>query len=467
MSRRSPLALALAVALSVSGCAMLEPKLPQAEAGVPQAWPVPASTPPGADPAAATGDIGWRDFFTDPRLEELVGRALAGNRDLRIAVLNVERARQLYRVQRADRVPSVDAVGTMTRRGGDAGTTESFTADAGVTGFELDLFGRVRNLSEAALQRYFEQEEARRSAQLALVAEVANAYLTLAADQDQLSVAQETLRTREESHALTEKRHELGAVSALEVNQSRTLVESARADAARYAGQVAQDTHALTVLVGAPIEAALLPTGSGESVSGLGALPAGLPSEVLLRRPDVLQAEHALHAANANIGAARAAFFPSITLTGAVGTASDDLSSLFGGGTQTWSFVPVVRVPIFEGGRLRANLRVARVDRDIALAGYEKSIQQAFREVADALSLSATLAEQRSALEAVVDAATRAEALSAARYAAGRDSYLTRLEAQRTLYVAQQALIATRLAEQSNRVTLYKVLGGGWREHTP
>ena len=465
MRNAALLALTLATLLGVAGCGVLEPALPKADPGIPATWPQASQEATAAGATAA--DIGWREFFTDPHLQELIGRALTGNRDLRVAVLNVERVRQLYRVQRADRVPSVDAVGAMTRRGGDAGTSETFTADLGVTGFELDLFGRVRNQSEAALQRYFAQEEARRSAQLALIAEVANAYLTLAADQDQLRVARETLRTREESHTLTEKRHELGAVSALDVSQSRTLVESARADAARYAGQVAQDVNALNVLVGSPIEAALLPAGLSDSVTELDPLPAGLPSTVLLRRPDVLQSEHLLRAANADIGAARAAFFPSITLTGAVGSASSELSSLFDGGTQTWSFIPSIRVPIFEGGRLRANLGVAKADRDIALASYEKSIQQAFREVADSLALESTLADQRTALAAVVDAATQAEALSDARYRAGRDSYLTRLDAQRTLYVAQQALITTRRAEQSNRVALFKVLGGGWREHTP
>jgi multidrug efflux system outer membrane protein len=472
MTRPALTALALAAAALASSCAMLEPQLPAADASIQNEWPLPPTTAaaPATQALPATGaaaDIGWRDFFTDANLEELIGRALANNRDLRVAVLNVEKARAQYRIQRADRVPSLGINGTMVRTGGDAPVTESYAVNLGVTDFELDLFGRVRNLSESALQRYFAQEEARRSAQLSLIAEVANAYLTLAADEEQWRLAQATLKTREESYALTEKRHELGAVSALDLEQSRTLVEGARADAARYAGQVAQDTNALTLLVGAPVETGLLPSGFGGQVTGLDALPAGLPSEVLLRRPDVLQGEHLLRAANANIGAARAAFFPSITLTGTVGSVSSELSALFDGGTHVWTFVPQVNVPIFQGGRLRANLGVATADRDIALAQYEKSIQQGFREVADALELSATLAEQRAALQALVDAANRAEGLARARYEAGRDSYLTRLESQRTLYVAQQALITTRLAEQSNRVTLYKVLGGGWQERGP
>lgn len=464
-------ALALTLGLAAGGCAILEPSLPEPKAGIPAQWPLPADTPAavaGTDAkAVATADIGWRDFFTDPKLEELIARALENNRDLRVAVLNVQRTREEYRIQRADRVPAIAAQGALVRQGGDnVAVTEAYTANLAVTQFELDLWGRVRNLSESALQRYFAEEDARRSAQLALIAEVAYVYLTLAADQEQQRLAEATLQTREEALRLTEKRHEFGAVSALDVYQARTLAEGARADAARFAGQVAQDYNSLNVLVGGQAPPELLPSGFVDQASGLDPLPPGLPSEVLLRRPDIQQAESLLRAANANIGAARAAFFPSITLTGAVGAASDDMSTLFDAGTGTWSVIPKVTVPIFEGGRLRANLGAATADRDIALARYEAAIQQGFREVADALALTRTLAQQRTALEQLVDAAKRAEELSIARYEAGRDSYLTRLEAQRTLYVAQQALIATRLAEQNNRITLYKVLGGGWQERT-
>jgi multidrug efflux system outer membrane protein len=464
---------AVAVAVLVSGCGALEPRLPEAQPAIPDQWPLPPTTTAApVVPATVSGatsrvvaDVGWRDFFVDPNLEELVARALANNRDLRVSVANVERARQLYRIQRADRVPSVGATGAMVRQGGDGQrTTETYAADLAVTAFELDLFGRVRNLSEATLQRYFAQEEARRSAQLSLVAEVANVYLTLAADRDQVRLAGETLRTWNDYFAITQKRHEFGAVSALDVYQARTQVEAARADLARYVGQVAQDVNALNLLVGGAVEPGVLPTGFDPNVTGLDALPVGLPSEVLLRRPDVLEAERRLRAANADIGAARAAFFPSITLTGAVGSASNELSGLFDSGTSAWSFVPRVNVPIFEGGRLRANLGAARADRDIALAQYEGTIQRGFREVADALALTSTLAEQRQALEQLVEAAAKAEEISRVRYDAGRDSYLTRLEAQRTLYVSEQLLISTRLAEQANRITLYKVLGGGWTE---
>ena len=477
MTRRTMASLVLAAAVMSSGCGVLEPRLPEAAPSIPAEWPLPATTavPIAAEGATeaspgtpATADIGWRDFFVDPRLQEVIARALDNNRDLRVAVLNVERARALYRIERADRVPTVGATAAMVRTGGDdAPTTESFTAGVGITEFELDLFGRVRSLSQAALQQYFAQEEARRSAQLTLIAEVANAYLALAADQEQLRVVQLTLTTREEFHALTQKRYEFGAVSALDVSQSRTQVEAARADVARFSGQAAQTANALQLLVGAPVGTDLLPQSFGESVTGLAPLPAGLPSEVLLRRPDVLAAEHRLRADNANIGAARAAFFPSIKLTGSVGSASDELSGLFDAGTGVWLFAPQVNLPIFEGGRLRANLDVARADRDIALAQYERAIQAGFRDVADALVLTTTLADQRTARQATVDAATEADRLALARYKAGRDSYLVLLESQRALYLAQQTLIVTRLAEQTNRVTLYKALGGGWLERGP
>lgn len=412
-------------------------------------------------------DIGWRDFFADQNLETLIGRALENNRDLRVAVLNVEKARAQYRIQRADRVPGVSAIGQLQRSGGDnQPVTDAYTAGLGITNFELDLFGRVRSLSQSALQRYFAEEEARRSAQLSLIGEVANAYLTLAADRELLSVSEATLKNQQSAFDLTEKRRELGAVSGLEVSQARTQVEQARADAARYAGQVAQDINALNLLVGEPVDPALLPQRLTDEVSGVGALPSGLPSEVLLRRPDVLQAEHNLLAANANIGAARAAFFPSISLTGLFGSASTELSGLFDSNTRAWSVNPVINIPIFQGGKLRAGLASAKADQQIALAQYEKAIQSGFRDVADALALTKTLAEQRQAQEALVEAASRADQLSTARYKAGRDSYLNQLDAQRTLYGAQQGLVTTRLSEQTNRVTLYKVLGGGWNERS-
>jgi len=471
MSRPFLTSLALAAALFVGGCATLVPQLPKVDAQTQAAWPLlPTAATHATEPAAAASstataaDIGWREFFVDPQLEELIARALANNRDLRVAVLNVERARAQYRIQRADRLPSLGASATLERSGGDIPLEQTYTAGIGLAAFELDLFGRVRNLSHAALQAYLAQEETRRAAQLSLIAEVANAYLTLAADQESRQLAEATLAAYETSLELAERRHATGAASALDVSQMRTQVEAARTDAARYAGLVAQDTNALSLLVGAPVEASLLPSGLSGPVTGLAALPAGLPSDVLLRRPDVRAAEHQLLAANANIGAARAAFFPSITLTGSIGSASNELSGLFDSGTRVWSFVPSINLPIFQGGRLRAGLGMAKADRDIALAQYERAIQAGFREVADALALTTTLAQQRQSQQALVAAATRTDTLSKARYQAGRDSYLTQLDAQRTLYAAQSGMVAVKLAEQANRVALYRVLGGGWNE---
>lgn len=467
MRKHANLALALAAVLAASGCATLVPPTPEAQAGIPAAWPMPEVTAAGADAGAAAAlpvaDVGWRDFFADPRLEEVVALALDNNRDLRVAILNVERARAQYRIQRADRLPSIGAEAVMERVGGDIPASEQYTAGVGLAAFELDLFGRVRNLSEAALQQYLATEEAQRAAQLSLVAEVAGAWLALAADQEQLRLSQAALDTYQETLDLSTKRHELGATSALELEQVRTQVAGARADVERLTGQVARDRHALDLLAGTQLDASLLPDASVGPVTGLAALPAGLDAEVLLRRPDVIAAEHRLLAASANIGAARAAFFPSITLTGSIGSASDELSGLFDGGTRVWSFIPRLNLPIFQGGRLKAALGMATADRDIALAQYEQAIQSGFREVADALALSESLARQVQAQQELVEAATRAESLARARFEAGFDSYLSQLDAQRTLYGAQQALVATRLAEQANRVTLYRVLGGGWR----
>jgi multidrug efflux system outer membrane protein len=465
--------LLLAAALAAAGCVTLEPELPKAQADIPQTWPLPEKTSSQETVASsqngstAVADIGWRDFFVDDDLEAVIARALESNRDLRVAVLNVERARALYRVQRSERLPSVGGSVQMTRTGGDGPNTEAYSASVGVAGFELDLFGRVRSLSEAALRDYFATEEARRAAQLSLVAEVANAWLTLAADRELLKVSQATLKTQEDSYKLTQRRHELGAVSRVDLAQAQTQVEAARSDLAGYEGRIAADINALQLLVGAPIDTARLPAGfATQHVSGIAAVPAGLPSEALLRRPDVRGAEERLRAANANIGAARAALFPSISLTGNVGTASSQLSGLFGSGSFAWSFIPQVSIPIFQAGRLGARLDAATVERDITLAQYERAIQSGFREVADALAASRALANQREAQERLVTAAAQAEELSRARYEAGRDSYLLLLVAQRTLYQAQQQLVVTRLAEQGNRVALYKALGGGWKEAT-
>ncbi len=490
----------LAASLLGGGCISLEPKLELPPPPIAGAWPIPPTTalapveaPAGGAPAvtgeAATGgapaaaadgggaaaaaDVGWRDFFVDERLEQLVALALQNNRDLRLAVLDVERARALHDIQRAERVPWVDGSASALRQrlsgsetGGDPATVSAYNLQVGVTSYELDLFGRVRSLSHAALERFFATEEARRGAQLSLIAAVADAYLALAADRELQRLAEGTVQSEEESFRLTERRYELGAVSGLEASQARTTVERARVDAARYEGQVEQDLNLLTLLIGGPVDPALLPAGFDEGVSAAAALPIGLPSEVLLRRPDVLQAEHFLRGANADVGAARAAFFPRITLTGSAGYASADLDELFSGGTGIWSFLPRLTVPIFQGGRLRAGRRVAEVDRQAAVTEYERAIQVGFREVADALVRARSLARQRAAQAALTEAAGRAYELSRARYDSGRDSYLLALDSQRSHYFAQQGLIVLRLAEELNRVELYRSVGGGWRENS-
>lgn len=476
MKRRFALALVAFSAVALAGCMTLDPELPVADASIPAQWPLPPTTAgaaAGESPQGVTGgsrgvvDVGWRDFFIDPTIEALVAQALANNRDLRVATLNVERARALYRIQRADLLPAVGVDATATRASGSGQQfRDQYSVSLGLAAFEIDLFGRVRSLARSALQQYFATESAQRSVQLSLIAEIANAYLTWIADRESTRVAQAALANREEALELTRMRYKYGAVSALDVAQAETSVEEARTDASRFAGLAAQDLNALRLLVGAPIDEAAIPDQFNVSVSGLGALPAGVPSEVLLRRPDVQQAEYQLRAANANIGAARAAFFPSIRLTGAFGTASTELSGLFGSGSRFWTYSPQLSLPIFEGGALRANLRFTQAEREIALAQYERAVQAGFREVSDALALTRTLAEQKAAQIALVAAARRTEELSRARYEAGRDSYLVLLDAQRTLYGARQSLIATQLAEQANRVTLYRVLGGGWYETT-
>jgi multidrug efflux system outer membrane protein len=475
----------------LSACTM-EPRYRAPPLPVAEQWPIPATTPVATDaapmstePAHSPGeastaaslaawDIGWRDFFADPRLQQLIAQALANNRDLRVAVLNIQLARAQYRVQRSNLLPAVNASGSYTKEklpavetGLPYSITESFyQVGVGVSSFEIDLFGRVRSLTHAALEQYLAQEQARRSAQLSLIAQIADAFLTLSSDRELQRLAQDTLKSQEDSFRLTQQRHSIGAVSGLDLAQAQTTVESARADAARYEGNIAQDIDALTLLIGAPVDAGLLPQEFDANTLGVNALPAGLPSTVLLRRPDVLQAEHLLRSASADIGAARAAFFPTISLTGTVGSASPALSGLFKSGTGAWTFMPQATLPLFHGGELIGNLSVARTNRDIALAQYEKAIQSSFRDVADALALTPTLERQRQAQESLVEASKRSYDLSQQRYKSGSDSYLAVLDAQRSYYGAQQGLIATRLAQQNNRVTLYKALGGGWQERS-
>ncbi len=456
--------------LTLSACGTMMPDYLRPTSPVPAVLTQPAELAGAADTAALEATP-WQDYFADARLREVIALALANNRDLRVAALNIERARAQYGIQRADLFPAIVAGGGQSAQrvpsdlnsSGDAVISRQYSANLGFAGYELDFFGRVRSLEAQALQNFLATEEARRSVQISLVAEVANAWLRLAADNERLALARGTLGTRQKSFELTRRSYEVGVASALELAQTETLLQSARADAARYTALVEQDRNALELLVGAGVPAAQLPEGLGEAVSTLAALPPGLSSDVLLRRPDVLQAERALQAANANIGAARAAFFPSITLTATLGTAGASLDGLFDGGSGAWSFVPQIRLPIFDSGRLQASLDVAEIQRDINVANYEKALQSAFREVADVLAERATLAEQLDARRALVDATRRSFTLSEARYRGGVDSYLTLLDAQRSLYAAELDLIGSRLSDATNRVTLYKALGGGWQ----
>lgn len=464
--------LCAASVLSLGGC-NLAPNY------VRPALPVPASLPDGS-PARPAGDdrrpspvadTGWQAFFIDPRLRRVIGQALDNNRDLRIAAANVAQARALYRIQRADFFPTVaaDASGTLQRiprdqaalYGGDR-TPESWSANIGAS-WEIDLFGRIRSLSKAALEQYFATEEARKATRIALIGEVASAWLTLAADSERLAVATHSRDAFERTLALTQARFQRGYTSALDVRQAQSSYDQARSQVAELKTSVSQDSNALALLVGATPGLADLPATLGESPHTLALLPSNLTSDVLLDRPDILEAEHGLTSANANIGAARAAFFPSISLTGAFGTVSPSLSDLFGNGSGTWNFQPAISLPLFNAGRLKANLRASEAQRDVAVATYEKAIQAAFREAADALARRSTIGEQLEAQQSLVRASADSYRLAEARYRAGADTFLATLDAQRALLSAQQTLIGSRLAEQSNLVDLYRVFGGGLR----
>lgn len=452
----------------LGGCTMI-PKYTRPEAPVPAAWPTgPAYTENKEGPAAP--DIKWREFFTDERLQALIAMTLKNNRDLRTAALNAEKARALYGIQRASILPTVDGTADAIRvrtpgdftSSGTATTTNQFDAALGISSWEIDLFGRIRSMTAAALETFLGTEQARRSVQIMLIAEVANAYLTLAADRENLSLSRSTLEAQMASYNLIKRRFEVGLAPELDLRQVQTRVETSRVDVARFTQQVAQDENALNLVVGSPVPSALLPQGLSE-VTPIPDVTAGISSDVLLRRPDILEAENTLKAANANIGAARAAFFPRISLSTAIGTSSSDLNGLFQPGSLAWNYAPQLVMPIFDA-RLWPALKASKVDRDIAVAQYEKAIQSAFRDVADALAAKGTLGDQIAAQESLVEAATQSYRLSNKRYEKGTDIYLNVLDSQRSLYSAQQTLISIRLAKLSNQVRLYSVLGGGGDE---
>ncbi len=468
--KTTALCLPLAVLLCLGGCTMA-PRYARPEPPVPAAWPggQPDQGPNGGQSGKEAAGLAWQEFFVDEHLQKLIALALANNRDLRIAALNIERSRAQYRIQRAELLPQIDAIGAGGKQRiaktlsstGQAETVGQYSAGLGVSAYELDLFGRVQSLKDQALEQHLATEQARRTVQISLVAEVAANYLNLAADRERLQLARDTLTAQQATHQLIQRRFEVGAASELDLRQAQTRLDAARADVARYTTLVAQDENGLNLVVGAPVPAELLPKALSENLTAVQDIAPGLPSEVLLRRPDVLAAENLLKGFNANIGAARAAFFPRITLTGTVGVGSDELSTLFASGSGAWAFASNIVVPIFDSGSRWASLKVAEVDRDIALARYEKAIQTAFREVADALARRGTIDEQLTAQQSLTDATAMSHRLSQARYEKGVDSYLAVLDSQRSLYGAQQELIATRLTRLLNMVTLYKVLGGG------
>lgn len=498
MKLRAAIPLLLAALTSCT----LEPHYSRPEPAVAPQWPqisgrYPASGDVAPGPAesgdAATvrvSNIGWRDFFTDPRLQKLIEIALQHDPDAQVAALNIAAARAQYQIQRADLFPKISAIATEeiekfpaavapiaaaggtggagsvggATGGSSSGVFRFFEVGIGFTSYELDLFGRIRSLNHARLQQYLGYVETRRSAQISIVAEVANAYLTLLADQNLFRITQDTLESQRESLKLIKMSFDGGVATGLDLHQAETTVATAQANLAQYLREVAQDENALTVLLGTPMPADLPAAPQLDEEKLLTQLPAGLPAEVLTQRPDILAAEHNLVAANANIGAARAAFFPSILLTGNYGTASTELSGLFKSGSTAWTFSPQISLPIFAGGANVASLNLAKVQKNILVVQYEQAIQNGFREVADALAGRATLDSQVQADEALVVAAGESFRLSNMRFTNGVDNYLGVLDSQRTLYSAQQSLIAVKLTRLQNLVTLYKVLGGGWRE---
>lgn len=467
-------AAATLVALAITplaGCSLI-PEYHRPTPDLPAAWNAggatgqPATT--SAMPSAMPQD--WRQVVTDAPMARLIDLALSNNRDLRVAVLQIEKARAQHAIARADLFPHIDAGG-----GADMGrtpaplsstgrsyTAHTYSVGVGFSSFELDLFGRVRSLKEQALEQYLSTDASARSVQLTLVAEVGQAYLALAAGREQLDLAREILETERASFEVVQRRYDNGIAGELDVVRARTTVDAARVNVAAAEARVTAGENTLALLLGMPLSPDLAPARKLADVAPLADLPAGLPSEVLARRPDVAAAEHALKAANANIGAARAEYFPRIGLTASYGNASTEMNDLFRAGSRTWSFVPQATLPIFHAGAIRAGVESAGAERDIQVARYEKTVQTAFKEVSDALAQGTSLTTQAEAQASLVRATGKAYALSTQRYERGVDDYLSKLDAQRSHATARQNLVSVLLSRQSNRLTLFKALGGGW-----
>lgn len=469
MRRMTPVAASVLLAL-LAGCSLM-PAYQTPASPVAAQWPAGPAYQQLPAATRSEGELpGWPQFFTDARLQQLIRVALAENRDLRVATLNVEAARAQYQIQSSAQWPTLALAGSGTAKrtsanagNGKAVISHSDSLSVGISSYELDLFGRVASLKEQALQSYLAEEATQHSARLTLVAEVASAYLTLQADQQRLALAEKTLATQQASYQLTERMLAAGAATRQDLYAASSAVQSANIDVASYTAQVAQDRNALALLLGGQLPEDALQQQALADMTPLAEVPAGLPSALLQRRPDIVASEHALQAANANIGAARAKFFPSISLTANAGLASSNLSGLFKAGAGAWQFSPSVSLPLLDGGSLQAGVDSARVAYQSAVASYDKTVQTAFREVADALAVRGTMRSQLAAQQALVDSSRQTFAQVEARFKAGADSYLTVLTAQRSLYAAEQALISLQLSDANNRITLYKVLGGGWQ----
>ena len=459
------LPIALASALLASGCSFI-PQLDRPALPVADQFPAAASQTAGQ---VAAADIPWQQFFTDPRLQQVIQLALDNNRDLRVAMLNIEKAQAQYQIQRASQFPELAAAagGQRARSQLTGQYGNSFTAGLTMPSWEIDFWGRISSLKEQALAQYLATEEGRKAAQISLISNVANTWLNLQADEELMSISRRTLGTREQSIKLTKLRLDAGVTSELDFRQAQSLTESARATLAQQTRQRELDANALTQLVGQTLPAELLSGMQGKKLADLPPLadvPAGLPSDLLLRRPDVRQAEQSMIAANASIGAARAAFFPNISLTASAGFANPEISDLFSSGSKYFSVAPSLYLPIFNAGRNRANLQVAEANQKIAVAQYEQAIQAAFRETSDALVSRQTLQEQLQAQARQLEAEQVRYKLSDLRYTNGVASYLDLLDAQRSLFALEQSVVQVRLQQLQNQVNLYKVLGGGWPE---
>lgn len=456
------------VALFIGGCT-LAPDYNQPLAPIPGEWPQGAAyNSAQSGPGAVTvAELSWQDFFADQQLHTIIETALNNNLDLRLVALRVERVRALYDIQRAELFPAVNAAGVGGKQQrsvdligpDDARTTEQYNLNLGVASWEIDFFGRIRSLSEQALNEYLATEQGQRSARILLISEVTRAYLTLAKDRENLKLAQSTFEDQQGEYTIIQRRCQVGIATELDLRRAQSRMDAAERDVAGFIQQVAQDHNGLNLLAGSQVPEELLPMDLS-SVTPPRAITAGLSSEALLNRPDIIAAEYRLKGAYALIGAARAAFFPRIFLTTSVGTASDDLSGLFSSGTGVWSFVPQIVLPIFDP-RIWAALRVSEADQKIVLTQYEQTIQVAFREVADSLAVQGTINRQLAAQQSQVNALAETYRLANKRYIGGIDNYLGVLDAQRTLYGAKRVLISLHLAKLVNQVTLYAVLGGG------